>query len=235
VRLLMGGPPADAAPAEGVLVDDLCGEELQAVYEPPRLPWLRVNMVSTVDGAATGADGRTAAINNPADHRLFRLLRRMSDVIIVGAGTARAEGYRPTDRPLVVVSGRGDAPPRLREAEPGSVLLATCSSAPGLPDARKLLGDEGVLVVGDEAVDLAGLRRCLVDRGLRHQLCEGGPHLLRDLLAAGAVDEVDMTVVPRVVAGPQGRITAGGHLDVPLLLAALLEEDGTLFGRWLVG
>lgn len=234
MRLLMGGPVPEAAVDAVAVVDGLTDEELRAVYGAPRLPWLRVNMVATVDGAATGEGGKTGAINNPADHRVFGLLRRMADAIIVGAGTARAEGYRPTDRPLVVVSRQGDVPQQLLDAAPGSVLLATCAAAPGLEAAQKSLGDEHVLVLGDDAVDLAGLREALVDRGLRELHSEGGPHLLRDMLAAGIVDELDATVVPRVIAGLHPRITAGEGVDVSVSLAALLEEDGTLLGRWLV-
>ncbi|HEU4566742.1 MAG TPA: dihydrofolate reductase family protein [Marmoricola sp.] len=230
MRLLIGGPVGD-----GQIRDDLTDEELRALYEPPQLPWLRVNMVATVDGAATGEGGKTGSINNPADHRVFHLLRRTSDAIIVGAGTARTERYGATDRPLVLVSRRGDVPEKLRDAPAGSVLLATCASAAGLSEARKLLGDEQVLVLGEDSVDLALLRAHLVDRDLRRLHCEGGPHLLRDLLAAGVVDEVDTTVVPRLIAGLHTRITAGDGVDVPLSLGALLEEDGTVLARWLVG
>jgi riboflavin biosynthesis pyrimidine reductase len=90
-------------------------------------------------------------------------------------------------------------------------------------------------VLGEDTVDLASLRAHLVERDLRRLHCEGGPHLLRDLLAAGVVDEVDTTVVPRLIAGLHTRITAGDGVDVPLSLGALLEEDGTVLARWLVG
>ena len=224
MRLLIGGPASD----------DLTDEEIRELYRPPRLPWLRVNMVGTVDGAATGDGGKTGSINNPADHRVFHLLRRMGDAIVVGAGTARAERYGAADRPLVLVSRRGDVPEKLLAAPPGSVLLATCASAPGLSSARDALGDENVLVLGEDSVDLASMRAHLVDRGLAHLHSEGGPHLLRDMLAAGIVDELDSTVVPRLIAGLHTRITAGDGVDVPLSLDALLEEDSTLIARWLV-
>lgn len=230
MRLLIGGPCPTGETAGG-----LTDEEVRAVYEPPRLPWLRVNMVATVDGAATGEGGKTGAINNAADHRVFHLLRRSCDAILVGAGTARTEGYGAATVPLVLVSRRGDVPDKLRSAEPGAVLLATCASAPALAAARDALGEENVLVLGQDTVDLTLLRAQLVDRGLRLLHSEGGPHLLRDLLAAGVVDEIDATVTPRVIAGLHTRITAGDAVDVPLSLQALLEEDGTLLARWVVG
>lgn len=188
--------------------DDLA--ELYAV--PPGRrgeSWLRVNMVSTVDGAATGDSGRSGSINNAVDKEVFDHLRSVADVIVVGGGTARVEGYRPTDRPIVVVSRRDEAPETLRGAPLGSVLV-------------------------ERVDDPVAFRQSLVDRGWRNILCEGGPSLLRDLLVAGVVDELCTTIVPRVVGGRGPRIVSGAPLDVPLRLHTLLEHDGTLLVRWLV-
>jgi riboflavin biosynthesis pyrimidine reductase len=107
--------------------------------------------------------------------------------------------------------------------------------APELALARERVGAEPVLVLGFQSVDLVALRGRLVERGLRHLLCEGGPHLLRDLLAARVVDELCTTVVPRLVGGLGPRITDGPLAEAPLRLHGLLEDDGTLLARWLVG
>jgi riboflavin biosynthesis pyrimidine reductase len=214
---------------------ELSDAQLDELYAVPSRPWLRVNMISTVDGAATGEDGKSGGINNDADHRVFESLRRLCDVVLVGAGTAREEGYRDLAQPLVLVSRRGQVPPRLRDAEPGTVLMATCAVAEDLDDARTTLGEEQVLVLGRHRVDLAALKRALADRGWTSILSEGGPHLLRDLLAEGVVDELDLTVVPRLLGGVHPRITNGAPVDVRLQLALLLEDDGTLLGRWLTG
>ncbi|HRD62463.1 dihydrofolate reductase family protein [uncultured Nocardioides sp.] len=216
------------------LTGELSDAQLDELYAASDQPWLRVNMISTVDGAATGADGKSGGINNDADHRVFEALRRLCDVVLVGAGTAREEGYRDLSKPLVLVSRRGAVPPQLRDAEPGTVLMATCAAAELLDDARATLGEEQMLVLGHHRVDLAALKQALVDRGWTNILSEGGPHLLRDLLAEGVVDEVNLTVVPRVLGGLHPRITDGAPVDVPLRLALLLEDEGTLLGRWLV-
>jgi riboflavin biosynthesis pyrimidine reductase len=206
--------------------------DLREVYAAPETPWLRVNMVATIDGAATGESGLTASINNEPDQRVFRLLRELADCVVVGAGTARTEGYPPLDVPTVVVSRSGSVPEKMRGADPGRVLLATVSVAAGLEDARDVLGADNVLVLGSHRVDLAALKQALVDRGFGDILCEGGPHLLRDLLAQGVADELDCTFVPRMVAGVQSRITDGPPVDVGLTLQTLVEQDGTLLGRW---
>jgi riboflavin biosynthesis pyrimidine reductase len=206
--------------------------DLREVYAAPQKPWLRVNMVSTIDGAATGESGLTASINNEPDQRVFRLLRELADCVVVGAGTARTEGYPPLDVPTVVVSRSASVPEKMRGADPGRVLLATVSVAAGLEAARDVLGAANVMVLGSHRVDLAALKQSLVDRGFGDILCEGGPHLLRDLLAQGVADELDCTFVPRMVAGVQSRITDGPPVDVALTLQTLVEQEGTLLGRW---
>lgn len=184
-------------------------DDLDELYAVPRRPWLRVNMISTVDGAATGDSGKSGSINNAVDKRVFHLLRAQSDVIVVGAGTARIEGYGPAVRPLVVVSRQDVAPEGLRDAPPGSVLVEP-------------LGDP------------VAFKASLVERGWTNILCEGGPSLLRDLLAAGVVDELCSTTVPRLIGGEHLRITNGAPVDVSLGLHTLIEAEGTLLVRWLV-
>jgi riboflavin biosynthesis pyrimidine reductase len=118
--------------------------------------------------------------------------------------------------------------------EPGRVILATCQHAPELAEARRMLPSGDLLLLGSHRVDLRALRRRLEERGFSHMLCEGGPHLLRDLLDQGVVDELDATVVPRLVSGLHPRVTDGPPIDVPLRLKTLLEEQGTLLGRWFI-
>lgn len=222
---------SEAGPMRVLIGPEVSLEEL---YAAPRTPWLRVNMISTLDGAATGASGKSGSINNAVDKRVFDTLRGLADAIVVGAGTARTEGYGPVDKPIVLVSRRADVPERLRDAPPGSVLMATTASAGHLDEARGLLGADHVLTLGDDEVDLRALKEQLVGRGLADLLSEGGPSLLGAMLAQGVVDELTATVVPRLVGGDHPRIVAGPPVDVPLSLQSLLEEDGTLLGRWFV-
>lgn len=227
MRVLIGDEPGA----------ELSDRDIEAAYARPAGhvgPWLRVNMVSTVDGAAQGADGRSGGINDAADKRVFDALRRLADCIVVGAGTLRTEGYRPARAPIVVVSRSADVPPLLRGSEPGRVLMATTERAPGLDEARSLLGAEHVLVLGGSSVDLVALKAALGERGHTEILSEGGPALLQHLLAEGTVDELCLTTVPRLVAGDRLRIVAGPELDVRLAPTLLLEESGTLLGRWRV-
>lgn len=206
--------------------------ELTRLYTPPTLPWMRASMVSTVDGSATGPDGTSGSINNDADQQAYRAMRSLAEAIIVGAGTARAEEYGPGPVPIVVASRSGDLPPTLAEAEPGQVLLATVASAAGLEPARKRLGEENVLVLGETEPDLGLLRRLLVDRGYRQLMAEGGPQLLAELLRAGVVDELDLTLSPLLVCGDGPRIAVGAEVEAELELIGLVRVGSTLLGRW---
>lgn len=208
--------------------------DLADLYAPLAAPWLRVNFVSTVDGAARGSDGSSKSINNPVDKRVFDLLRRRADCLVVGAGTVRDEAYQVPRLPLVLVSRTAEVPPSLREAPPGRVLMATVASAPALSRTRARLGDDAVLVLGEQDPDLVALKAALADRGWVDQLCEGGPQLFASMLAAGVVDELCHTVVPRLIGGAHPRITAGPEVDVALRPVVLLEQDGTMLGRWAV-
>lgn len=244
MRLLL---PGDTGLPPGTELD-LDG--LAAAYAAGRDPWHRCNMVTTLDGGATGPDGRSGSINTAADHVVFDLLRGLSDAVIVGAGTVRVERYSslsvaPEMRglreraglaeilPLVTVTRSGALPPTLREAPEGHVLLATCAASPGLADARARLGTEHVLVCGDDEVDLRLLLEQLHERGWHQLLSEGGPHLAGSFLAAGLVDELCFTIAPRVVGGHHPRPVGPGAASMDLELDVLVEQDGTLMGRWL--
>jgi len=230
-------------------------EALALAYAYPKLSgtqtWVRANFVSTLDGAATGDNGRSDSINTGADRDVFALLRALSDVVLVGAGTARIEGYRratvrapwvelregrPAHPTMAVVSRSGDIPPWLSQAreDSGEVLLITCRRAGHevIDLARATLGEEHVIVEGDATVDLAAVVDVLTVRGLRRILCEGGPHLMRDLTASGRLDELCLTLVPTLVAGDHTRITAGAPVTANLLPRLLIESQGTLLGRW---
>jgi riboflavin biosynthesis pyrimidine reductase len=152
----------------------------------------------------------------------------------VGAGTLRTEGYDVPRIPLVVVSRSADLPPTLRDAPPGRILMATVASAAGLATVREQLGEDNVLVLGDDEIDLVLLKATLAERGWTEQLCEGGPSLFADLLAAGVVDELCWTVVPALTGGDAVRIATGAEVEVALRPVLLREQDGTLLGRWLV-
>lgn len=237
-------------PGPGQLDDDAL---LTAYAYPPTgdHPYVRANMVISLDGAAQGADSRSGTLSSPSDRRVFSVLRGLADVILVGAGTARAEKYGPADPmpdaaarrsrlgqrptpPIAVVSRRlaldPDGPLFSGTGEPTIVLTAGGSP----PDRRRALADVAdVVVVGDEDVDLSLALGELVGRGFTRVLCEGGPHLLSDLVVAGLLDDLCLTISPLLRGGVALRALAGDALHgASMRLVHILEEDGTLLTRW---
>nr|WP_269151163.1 dihydrofolate reductase family protein [Spelaeicoccus albus] len=240
-------PPPDSP---DTAVDDDRLAELYAAGTTEAARWLRVNMVSTLDGAAMGADGRSGSISSDSDKSVFQTLRAWSDVVLIGAETARVERYtrlshehgradvrRPGGPLLAIVSatGRVDVD-RLFSADGGQPLLLTCRTAD--PDAVREFsaraGDDAVLIAGDTAVDLPTAVDELTARGLTRILSEGGPHLLGGLLAADLVDELDLTIGLEARGGEAGRIVQGVRLDTRFAAHTLLGAGDSLIGRWLV-
>ncbi|GGM35191.1 hypothetical protein GCM10011608_19760 [Micromonospora sonchi] len=236
----------DPSPAP---IDD---ETLIARYRRADTPHLRMNFVTSVDGAVS-LDGLSAGLSGGPDKRVFGLLRMLCDALLVAAGTLRQEGYRAvrldqrrrawrrahglTEYPtLVVVSGS------LR-LDPAQAAFADAPVRPvvltrhGPPAPPGLTAVADVVRCGADRVDLAAGLAELRRRGLDQVLCEGGPRLFGALTADDLVDEVCLSVAP-LLAGPgAGRITAGEPAPVRglPLRHVLLADDGTLLLRYARG
>lgn len=226
-------------------------------YAYPPGPWLRANMVSSADGAAT-VDGRAKGLSSEPDRRLLQLLRGLADVILVGAGTVRRERYGAAPakeewQPLRRAAGQTTAAPALAvlsrtldldpesalfaAAQPGArTIVLTTASAP--TDRRRSLDKVAeVIVAGEQAVDLNRAVAELTGRGHSRLLTEGGPHVLAEIVAAGLLDELCLTLSPLLTAGDAQRILNGASLpdSTHLELAHILEEDSNLFLRYVRG
>ena len=240
-------PPPQAAGEVAPLTSYLAADR----PAPPDRPWVVMSMVASVDGA-TAVDGRSGTLGGEADREVFRAVRALADVILVGAGTLRAERYGPVlladdARSARVAAGRDPRPARLAVvtrsadldpadavfgAEPPPVVFTT-TTATGRLDERG--GACEVRRCGGADVDLRAALATLAADGASVVVCEGGPRLNAAMVAAGLVDEVCLSVAPALVAGPSSRIVAGGRqTDLDLELVSLLDADGVLFGRWLV-
>lgn len=234
-------------------------EQLLEDYAPPagKHPFVRFNFVASIDGAATHG-GLSGGLGSPADKRVFSLLRRLADVILVGAGTVRAEGYEGElldtadrawrlrsgmpERPvLAIVSGRLDLDPdsELFTQNPGEILILTSATPDPVREAALAQVAEvlrgPVLGTGEStAVDPQWIRSVLADRGHRMIHSEGGPRLLGAFQEADAIDSLCLTVAPLVAGGNAGRIGSGpdGSPLRPLGLQLLCEEGGNLLAEY---
>jgi len=239
-------PPRHGGPASV----DLAGLYAVPVPSPDHRVFLRTNFISTIDGAAQGPDGRSGTLNNASDRALFALQRALADVILVGAGTVRDEGYGPVELApdsLVVrrAAGRDEHPPPIAVVSAslnlsGKILtdprtiVVTVGSAPAERRAE-LAGRVDVAVCGDDSLDLVAVVDALADRGHRSVLCEGGPTLVGGLAAADLIDELCVTTAPVLLGGTFARMLTTDALDpMPRWRPAslLVDDEGYLFGRW---
>ena len=210
-------------------------------------PYLGLNMVASLDGKAT-LDWRTKGLSSDIDRRLFHHLRTQADAVMVGAGTAREERYgrmTKTDELrqkrvnegfvpnalAVVVSGRLDLPPDLPLLnDPDQrVVIATGSDA----ELPGVTGEVEYARVGDDLPRL--MAQLYEEHGVRAVLCEGGPTLNSFLFAADLVDELFLSVSPKVLGGSAAlTIVAARELVEPREadLISVAEADGELFTRW---
>ena len=232
--------------AETTVAEQLAGLELGELAHPDR-PYLVLNFATTLDGRAA-IDGRSGPIGSATDTEMLQRLRTRVDAVMIGAGTMRAERY-----------GRMVSDPELRAyreetglaADPLAVLV---SNRLELPWDAKLFTDGGGEVViftaseeeppetatsvevvrHPEGVDLDGaLAWLLAERKIRSVLCEGGPTLHGRLREAGLVDELFLTIAPKVAGGEGPRVLEGALADVDRVeLAWLLEAESELFGRY---
>jgi riboflavin biosynthesis pyrimidine reductase len=231
--------------APGPGTGDLDAAALREHYAYPEglsAPWVRVNFVSSIDGAVS-VDGTSGGLGSDADKQVFGVLRELADVVLVGAGTVRAEGYRgarkdtrgrDTPPPIAVVTGSADLDPGSRLFTDTRVppIVLTLGSAPQGKLDRLVAAGADVAVLDTLTPDalLAELAR----RGLYRVLCEGGPSLFGALTAADAVDELCLTVAPLLAAGTAGRIAHGpeGSPARPLTLVGVLRAEDTLLLRY---
>lgn len=241
MRAVPAGPPA--APESFYT-----GLGLEALASPDR-PYVVCNFVGSADGKAT-AGGRTAPLGDEADRAAFHLLRTQSEALLAGTRTVRIERYGRLVREQRLVNIRLDEG---RPAQPLAVLVSRSGEVPfdvplfADPSARIVLyAPAGTVIpecaaqvqthaLSDQRHELSSVLRSLRhDHGVRSLLCEGGPRLFNALLAEDLVDELFLTLAPRLVGGHELAITAGEPLPSPkpLRLVWALEHDSNLLLRY---
>ncbi len=245
-------PGANPAAATSSVLASIDGIDLARAYPwPTGRPWLRAMMVLTLDGAVAGADGRSGSLSSRTDRRVMAEVRRLSDVVLIGAGTLRAEHYTPmrmregdlAERTalgldqaptLAVVSGSLDLPwidPVFAESATRPIVLTPPGADPDrLAEAR---AHADVIVLPGERDGTTEVVEALHARGLRRIVCEGGVRLLAGVARTGLMDEVDLTLSPLLAAG--GQVAVGPPLEGPVSfeLVQTLHHESFLFTRYL--
>lgn len=210
-------------------------------------PAVRLCMVQSIDGSAA-IDGVSGALGGDADREFFLACRSLADVVLVGAGTIRAEGYGPARlTPDLIAArrrrGQDDVPPiavvshsmgidltsdLFRRARPRPIIITWEGAPTDRIAAARAAAD--VIVAGRGGVDLDAALARLWESGHRLVGCEGGPSLNAALVRAARVDEIALSVALTLV-GDGPRIVTGGFAPVDMSVHSMLSEDDGLFLR----
>jgi len=221
-----------------LLPEPLAELTVQSAYSRPLghhadRPWVSLNMIASIDGS-TVVDGKSGALSNPTDSAVLLQLRRIADVVIVGAGTVRGEGYGPPSKPgqrvgVITAHGSVDLTTPLFTSGAGFIITSV--------DGPLEANDVDVLRAGHGRVDLHEAIRRLPElcRGTRVVQAEGGAALTGSLLDADVLDEMNVTTSPATVGGTGPRISsrATDHRHMFHLAQLAIDSDSFMYARWL--
>ncbi len=214
--------------------------------------WVTGHMVAGLDGTAA-IHGRVGALSTEPDQSLFRRMRQIADVVMVGAQTVRSEGYAPMrlsesaraqrrDRgqsempPVAVVSRSLDldwsSPVFAGAPEHARTIVITCAKA----DPEQLAAAEQaatIIIAGEDRVEPAKALQALAGLGYQVVLCEGGPRWLGELVAADRLDELCLSISPMMGGDPLPvSIAPPGAGIAQFSLKSTMVADDTLFLRY---
>ena len=220
--------------------------ELKERYRDPP-DGVRANMILSLDGAAA-VNGLAGPLSDETDQSLLLSLRGFADVVLVGAGTVRAEGYGPvrltadqiaerrrrwgigTVPPIAVVTLTGNLPTSLFiDPDRPPILVTTAQLIRSRPE---LAGSADVVIAGESVVDIGAAVAALRRRGLRRILCEGGPTLLEELIARDLVDEMCLTISPTLAAAPATARVGASRVPTRMALRHAVCIDDYVYLRY---
>ena len=223
---------------------------LQLAYPRPKTipqqrPWIRANFATTVNGVIQ-MEGRSFGVSGPPDKTVFRFLRSISDAILVGALTAQAEKYaspipepHSSKAPLLVVATNSlnieDSHKIFNEESPPLIATSNATFEAYPSKIERLSHRARFVAFGNRSIDFPQLFSYLRSQGITTLLCEGGPKLVSQLLIAELVDEICLTISPRIGNGtPTGFANIGSSTPIEMHLESSFEVDGYLFCRYMI-
>ena len=211
-------------------------DALLELYRPPRADWLRLNLIATVTGGASGSDGTSETLTNPVDRRILGVIRQLADIVLIGAQSLRAEEYvQPRRSRLAVVTASGDLGGHRIAAPEGDRPIVLCPPAARarvletLPIAEVIELQPGA----DGSIAAATMIEALRAAGFASIICEGGPSLAAQMLDAGLVDEFCLSTSPLVGGLPLPVTGSAAIAQHGATLTQLLRDEASgLYARW---
>ena len=213
-------------------------DRLADLYRPGAADWVRLNLIGSVSGSATGPDGTSETLTNPVDRAILGVIRGHADVAVVGAASIRAEGYFvPRNGVLAVVSRSGNfADHQIKGTTQHGSLIILCPKA-AVETARATIGLPEVAIIPvpdvDGSLTAPAIVTALRDAGYRSIVVEGGPVLATLFVTHDAADELCLTTSPVLNGGAMPLFGMQEFATRPLTLTQLLVDSaGATYARW---
>jgi riboflavin biosynthesis pyrimidine reductase len=213
-------------------------ERITELYRLRSPDGVRINLIASVSGSAAGSDGTSETLSSPADRLILKVIRALSDVVVVGAASVRAEGYFvPKDGALAVVSRSGDfTGHHIRDTGNHGTLLILCPAS-SVRTAQSTIGLADVTVVPvpdvDGSLSAGAIVGTLRNRGFHSIVAEGGPTLAKHLVLGGVANELCLTTSPVLNGGALPLFGPQAFAGLPLTLEQVLIDDrGFTYARW---
>ncbi len=228
--------------------------QIPGLYSWPEKVWFRANMVQTLDGSIIDSQGKIESITNDVDKIVFRTLRQLSDVIIIGSNTAMKNQYEDIKisesnqeirkklklqlKPrLAIVSNNlnisQDFLKNWKESEQPIIYTHKQNES----KVNNLIKDAEIFYCGQREINLRKVKQDLVSRSFKRILCEGGSQLLSSMFKANLIDELDLTLQVKLSQVKNALKITQGHLFNPaieLKPIQVIQHERTLLLRYLV-
>ena len=228
--------------------------ELKDLYPWPNKPWIRANMVQTLDGGVTDKNQKTLSLTTDSDKQIFRFLRQLCEVILVGSKTAQSAPYlnikiseqnqelrkklRMTKKPrLAVVSNNLNFSKDWFKSRTDDEQPLIYSSQINEANIRPFVGLAEFVFCGQKELDLKSVKQDLIRRSFKRILCEGGPTLLHGLMNTNVLDELDLSIVAKFSeSGQLTSLLSGSKFRFPVNFKPVhvLQENETILLRYIV-
>lgn len=185
---------------------------LYADVEFPHLkerPYVFVNMVATIDGKIVTGDRNEPVwdLGSAIDHATMFRLEAKADAVMSGAGSIRATGnkWNPRTHTRIAVTRSGNLDHESNFLNNGHpIVLAPGNANFELPDPCELLK------TGDDELDWHAALKAIFDKGVRVINCLGGSEINAQLFKEGLIDEIFITVAPKIKLGADTPTIADG-------------------------
>ena len=193
-----------------------------------RRPKVITNFAITADGKVSTRNHTPSGFTSPKDKRRLLEIRSLGDAVMVGRGTAEADNMTMTipaddlraerlargqsEHPIRVLISNSGAIPLTLKVFTNNVATTLIYTTDAIPVSSRVALESHAQITAFPEKSVP-LRSVLEDLRSRHKvktlICEGGPTLIKTLLADDFLDELYITIAPKIFGGKDAPTLTG--------------------------